>query len=362
MSERYLVLGSNSFSGAHFVNHVLQTGAEVLGLSRSDEPNPVFLAYRWSDPPSRFRFQRCDLNHDLKSVVSLAHEFRPAYVVNFAAQGMVAESWLHPEHWFQTNVVAQVALHDQLRQLPFLRRYVHVSTPEVYGTCQGNVTEDQPFRPNTPYAVSRAACDMSLRTFVQTYNFPVVTTRAANVYGPGQRLYRIIPRTMLSVRLGRKIPLHGGGTSVRSFIHIRDVVEGTRRVALQGEVGECFHFATPDSLSIRQLVERICRRMGVAFEDVVDVVGERAGKDQAYLLDTARARTRLGWSDSVSLDQGIEDTLMWVDRNLEALKREPSEYVHQPVSVRRTPFLTDASVRWLEGGSRVTRRLDDRGR
>lgn len=330
MSERYVVLGSNSFSGAHFVQHALEQGAEVIGVSRSDEEQTVYLPYRWHGLARNFRFVRGDLNHDLPAIVRVINDARPNYVVNFAAQGMVAQSWEHPTHWFQTNVVAQVALHDELRKFSFLRRFVHVSTPEVYGTCEGCVPEDNVFRPSTPYAVSRAACDLSLRTFAQNYGFPVVSTRAANVYGPGQRLYRIIPRTMLSIRMGIKIPLHGGGTSVRSFIHIRDVVAGTRLAALRGEINECFHLATPDSLSIRALVERICLRMGVAFEDAVDVAEERAGKDQAYLLDTQRARTRLGWSDTISLDAGIDDTLAWVDANLEVLKREPLDYAHKP--------------------------------
>ncbi len=330
LSERYLVLGSNSFSGAHFVRHVLQYGADVAGVSRSDEPHAAFLPYRWSHSPARFEFHRLDVNHDLAAIMDLARRFRPEYVVNFAAQSMVAESWEHPEHWFQTNVVAQVALHDQFRRLSFLRTYVHVSTPEVYGNCEGYVTEEQPFNPSTPYAVSRAACDLSLRTFARTYGFPVVTTRAANVYGPGQRLYRIIPRTILSLRLGKRIPLHGGGVSVRSFIHISDVVEGTRLAALRGKAGDCFHFATPDRTAIRELVERIGARLGVPPEEAIETAGERKGKDFAYLLDTQHARTALGWSARVRLDDGIDDTIAWVDLHLEALKREALDYVHKP--------------------------------
>lgn len=329
VSARFLVLGSNSFSGAHFVAHLLQHDAEVIGVSRSDEEREVYLPYRWKAVPRRFRFVRGDLNHDLPVIVELIRDTRPEYIVNFAAQGMVAQSWEQPVDWFQTNMVAHVALHDQLRRFSFIRRYVHVGTPEVYGPCEGTVTEDQVFRPSTPYAVSRAACDLSLRTFVAAYGFPVVTTRAANVYGPGQRLYRIIPRCIISIRLGMKIPLHGGGVSVRSFIHIRDVAEGTRLAALHGETGDCFHLATPESLSIRELGERICTRMGVAFEDVMNVVGERLGKDQAYLLDTTRARTKLGWSETVSLDEGIDETIEWVDRNLAVLRHEPLDYIHR---------------------------------
>jgi dTDP-glucose 4,6-dehydratase len=165
---------------------------------------------------------------------------------------------------------------------------------------------------------------------VQNYGFPVVTTRAANVYGPGQRLYRIIPRTLLSLRTGRKIPLHGGGVSVRSFIHIRDVAEGTRLAAVKGKIGATYHLATQDTISIRQLVERMCERVGVKFDDAVDIVGERAGKDLAYLLDTAKAKNELGWTALTTLDEGIENTLRWIDGNRAVLEREPLEYVHQP--------------------------------
>ncbi len=330
MSDRYLVLGSNCFSGSHFVHHLLERGAEVLGISRSEEPHSAYLPYRWNGREDRFHFERADINHDLARIVELTETFRPAYFVNFAAQSMVAESWQHPEHWFQTNVTSQVLLHERLRRLPFLRRYVHVSTPEVYGSCEGHVSEDHTFQPSTPYAVSRAACDLSLRTFVQNYGFPAVTTRAANVYGPGQQLYRIIPKTILSLRLGKKVPLHGGGASRRSFIHIVDVVEGTYRAALHGQPGECFHLATRETVSIRELVERICHRMDARFEEAVETVGERPGKDSAYLLDTHRAETRLGWSARVSLSDGIEQTLNWVDRHLDVLQSQPLEYVHKP--------------------------------
>ena len=103
----------------------------------------------------------------------------PSFVVNFAAQSMVAESWLYPDQWYQTNVVANVKLHEKIRQFSFLKKYVHVSTPEVYGSCSGNVTESAPFNPSTPYAASRAACDLHLLTFFKNYQFPVVFTRAS---------------------------------------------------------------------------------------------------------------------------------------------------------------------------------------
>ncbi|SVC70856.1 uncharacterized protein METZ01_LOCUS323710, partial [marine metagenome] len=154
---------------------MLEHGYEVLGVSRSDQPQAVFLPYKWLEiGQEQFVFERVDLNHDLEHLMELVRSFRPSHVVNFAAQGMVAQSWQIPEHWYQTNVVAQVRFHDQLRKLDFLEKYVHVSTPEVYGSTDNWVTESFNFLPSTPYAVSRAACDLHLRSFYEAYGFPVV--------------------------------------------------------------------------------------------------------------------------------------------------------------------------------------------
>lgn len=329
MAEKVVVIGSNSFSGSHFVRHALAEGAPVLGISRSAQPARPFLPYLWEDSGS-FEFTQLDINNDTSRIADRIEEFRPEYVVNFAAQGMVAESWAHPEHWYQTNVVGNVKLHDRLRRFDFLKKYVHVSTPEVYGSCSGRVTEDAPFNPSTPYAASRAACELHLGAFLKNYGFPVAFTRAANVYGPGQQLYRIIPRTVLYILLGQKLSLHGGGHSVRSFIHIRDVADGTMRVARSGKAGEAYHFSTKRNISIRQLVETICERMNVRFEDAVEVVDDRPGKDAAYLLDSAKARETLGWNDTVDLAHGLEETIQWVTDNLVELKRQPLDYLHKP--------------------------------
>lgn len=328
--EKFLVLGSNSFSGASFVRYLLEQGASVVGVSRSAEPHNAFLPYRWLDTTGEFRFFALDLNRDLDAIDSLIREERPQYVVNFAAQSMVAESWQNPEHWFQTNVVATIRLHERLRRLDFLKKYVHVTTPEVYGSTSGTVREDAPLNPSTPYAVSRAAADMSLRTFFSAYAFPVVYTRAANVFGPGQQLYRIVPRTILFAKLGKKLQLHGGGTSERSFIHALDVADATYRVAREGRPGETYHISTDRQVSIRMLVEMICDRLGVSFKDNVEIVGERLGKDAAYRLDSSKIRRELGWADRISLEAGLDETIAWVNRYFEDLKTQPMQYEHKP--------------------------------
>ena len=153
--------------------------------------------------------------------------------------------------------------------------------------------------------------------------------RAANVYGPGQQLYRIIPRTMLSVRTGIPMQLHGGGHSIRCFIHIKDVVQATLDLAKNAEPGTTWHLSTQKSLSIRELVEQICNLAGVKFEDLVKIGVERLGKDQSYLLDSSAIRQMHGWSPRVNLEGGLQETLEWVDANLRTLKTMPWTYQHK---------------------------------
>ncbi len=330
MQEKIMVVGSNSFSGAHFVNHLLDNDIETVGISRSAEPNPVFLPYKKNKNLNKYKFHQLDLNNDLDKIIDLTNNFKPVYIVNFAAQGMVAQSWLYPEHWFQTNTLANVKFHDKLRKLGFLKRYIHISTPEVYGSCAGLIPENTNYNPSTPMRLSRAAADMSLMTFYNNYKFPVVFTRAANVFGPHQQLYRIIPRTVLFFLIGKRLELHGGGHSVRSFIHIKDVADGTLKAAQDGKPGNIYHLSTSRNISIREVVEMIAGQLNVSFEENVSIVADRPGKDAAYLLDNSKAKKELGWSDKISLEQGIEETISWVKDNLDIIKNQELDYIHKP--------------------------------
>ena len=328
--EKYLILGANSFSGATFADHLAASGHDVLATSRSEQPHQAFLPYRWQARPGTVRFSRIDLNHDLDELKTLLTRERPTHVVNFAAQSMVGESWLHPDHWMMTNVVSNVRLHEMLRNYDGLQRYVHVTTPEVYGSTEGWVKEDTPFNPSTPYAVSRAAADMSLRTYFANYQFPVVFTRAANVYGPGQQLYRIVPRTIVAAMGGERLRLDGGGKSIRVFIHMTDVSDATLKIARTGKPGDTYHISGYELVSIRTLVEMILKRLGKSFDDCVEVGPERPGKDTAYTLDSIKLRTELGWRDTTSLETGIDDVIHWAERFSDDLAKLPAKYNHKP--------------------------------
>ncbi|MCD4676445.1 MAG: GDP-mannose 4,6-dehydratase [Desulfobacula sp.] len=332
MHEKIVVIGSNSFSGSHFVNKALETGMEVVGISRSAEPDSIFLPYKWKDKMSleKFKFFQYDLNFNLQDIADLIYEFKPDYIANFAAQGMVAQSWENPEQWFLTNTISAAGLINRIHSFPFIKKYIQISTPEVYGTNEHAVSENTNYNPSTPYAVSKAAADMNLMAYHKAYGFPVIITRAANVFGPGQQLYRIIPRAVLYFCLEKKLFLHGGGHSRRSFIHIEDVVDGTLKAIHGAEPGEIFHFATLKTITIRELVKMIAQIMGVSFKQNIIEAKELTGKDSAYILNSDKAKEKLGWNPGIDLEQGLNEVVSWVNANINNLRNQSFDYIYKP--------------------------------
>ena len=264
MAERFLVVGPTSFYGANFIKLLESKGCEVNTLSLRN----------WTPD-----------------------QLKGDYVVNFAAANIVAQSWVTPAEYMLTNVVALTELLEALRKRP-IRKYVHVSTPEVYGSVDAWVSEEQPFNPTTPYAVSRAAGDMLLMAYVQAYKLPAVITRTANVYGPGQPNNRIVTKALECKKRGEKLNLDGSGNTIRCFTHVRDACEALYLTALKGRVGETYHISGWEPLSILNLVSKI----GCEWQSVP----ERLGKDYAYKLDSTKIR-KLGWMDKISLEEGLKE-------------------------------------------------------
>ena len=328
--RKIAIIGSNSFSGSDFIDLLLDDEQnEVVGISRSPEKSALFLPYK-QRRGANFKFYQMDLNKHLSQIIDLFDSFEPDYVVNFAAQSEVAPSWENPGQWFQTNAVAVAELAHALKARKYLRRYVHISSPEVYGTCKGTVDEATPLNPSTPYAASKAAGDLSLFTFFKNYNFPLVMIRSTNVYGAHQQLFKIIPRSVIYIKMGKDIELHGGGHAVKSYIHIRDVSKGELLAMEKGRAGEIYHLSPDSGIAIRDAVKTICDKMGISFEKATKTVAERLGQDAAYMIDSSKAREEFGWRPKVTFEEGVSGVIKWVEYNWDEIQKEPLEYIHKP--------------------------------
>lgn len=328
--SKIVVIGANSFSGQDFIDLLLGDPSHtVIGVSRSPERSALFLRYKLRKDLSRYRYFPLDLNQKMSSLLELLDAEQPNIIVNFAAQSEVAPSWEYPQDWYRTNCVALAELVNHLRRRAYLKRYIHISSPEVYGTCVGDVREDAPLRPSTPYASSKAAADVLLQVYAKQFGFPVSFIRATNVYGARQQLFKIIPRSVIFLRLNRTIELHGGGIAMKSYIHIRDVSEGVLAVLRNGQTSEIYHLSPTTGVTIRDVVKMICEQLNYRFEDCTKIVDERPGQDAAYVINSNRARTTLGWKPKIDLQPGLAEVVNWVETYWNEIQKQPLTYEHK---------------------------------
>lgn len=327
--SRFVVIGSNCFTGSHIVSALLQNHKNwVFGVSRSPEKCELFLPYKQKEN-ARFRFLQIDIDVEHERLIGFLDEIQPDYIINAAALSEVYQSHVTPVEYFDVNTLAVVRLANELKTRAWLKRYIHISSAEVYGNCEGPALETAPLKPSTPYAVSKMAADHYLLTAAQHSGFPVTLIRSTNVYGKCQQLFKIIPRTIIHLKTNQVIELHEGGRAIRPFIHIRDVVEGILRV-VEAESPACiYNFSTEDERPISEIVRLICDRMGRDFSTATRVVDCRPQQDYRYWLNTERARNELGWEPSTTLEQGIEEMVQWIAHHWNEISKEPLKYIHR---------------------------------
>jgi dTDP-glucose 4,6-dehydratase len=326
---KIFIIGSNSFMGSSLINYIQSNNnisCRLFGCSRGIENYEYFNLYR-NKKNKDFKFYRIDLNKDINKLIKILKKVKPNIIFNFAAQSIVEYSWKKPADWFNTNLISNIQLIEYLKNADYLDKYIHSSTPEVYGSTDKKIIENYNYNPSTPYATSKASIDMLLKNYNENYNFPVIFTRASNIYGPGQRLYKIIPKTIISIMKGKKIPLHGKGLSKRSFIYSDDVSEAMLKVMKKSKNGEIYHITNEKMYSIKEVVNVICKVMDKKFDDHVTIEHERPGKDFIYDLSGNKIKS-LRWKPKTSLINGILETKKWIEENYLCLKKIKLKYEH----------------------------------
>lgn len=322
---KVLAIGSNSCAGSHFVSHCLNEKIQVFATSRSPENSQTFLAYK----KGACEYHQIDINTDLIKLKLLIQKYKPNVVINFASQSMVGESWENPQHWVRTNISSTLELYKLISEFSFIEKFIHFSTPEVYGNATNRIDENHSFNPSTPYAVTRAAGDEFGKIWAKNYKMPFIITRAGNVYGEAQRIYRIIPKTIYSSYHNLKIPLHGGGFTRRNFVHGDDISSGLIKIIEHGNNLETYHISSPEYISIKDLVLRIYEMTGKNQpESWVEAAQDRPGKDLDYSLGDEKLR-QLGWSNKVSLDEGIKRVINWYNDQKNSFTSADLQYVHK---------------------------------
>jgi dTDP-glucose 4,6-dehydratase len=288
----------------------------------------------------RIVFVKDDIG-DAALMKKLFDEHRFSRVAHLAAESHVDRSIENAETFLQTNVLGTFTLLQTA--LAFWRaaglldraRFLHVSTDEVYGSlgaADPAFTESSPYRPNSPYAASKAASDHLVRSFVATHGMPAVITNCSNNYGPYQHPEKLIPLMIIHALQGKALPVYGDGSNIRDWLHVSDHCEALMAVIERGRIGETYNVGGGNERTNRSVVELICDTIDRAFaadaslaqrfplcppaagrgtKTLISFVTDRPGHDQRYAIDAAKLKAELGSQSRVAFDAGLAETVQW---------------------------------------------------
>ena len=261
---------------------------------------------------SRYVFHRVDIcdAEAIRQVLEPLPGAEPA-VVNFAAESHVDRSIADSGPFIRTNIVGTQVLLDACREHA-VSRFVQVSTDEVYGSLgdEGLFVEETPLDPSSPYSASKAAADMLVQSYCRTFGFPGVTTRCSNNYGPYQFPEKLIPLFISRALNGESLPVYGTGKNVRDWIHVTDHCRGIEAALTGGQPGRVYNFggnAEVQNLELTRLLLKLLDRP----ESLIQFVADRPGHDHRYAIDFSRARDELGWTPTVTFEEGLRETIDW---------------------------------------------------
>lgn len=311
---RLFVTGGAGFIGSHYVRSVLAGSYPALEDARVTVLDKLTYAGDFSNIPvdhPRLTFVRGEIG-DGELLMSLlpGHDA----VVHFAAESHVDRSIVGPARFIATNVVGTHTLLESCLRAG-VRRFLHVSTDEVYGSIdEGSWSEDHPLAPNSPYAASKAASDMIVRAFHQTFGLLTSITRCCNNYGPYQHPEKLIPLFVTNLLDYQQVPLYGDGMNVREWIHVEDHCRAIQTVLERGRPGETYNIGGGTDLTNLDLTRLLLDACGAGWEQV-RYVPDRKGHDRRYALDGSKIAGELGFRPRVPFLPGLADTVRWYRAN-----------------------------------------------
>ncbi len=323
-----LVTGGAGFIGSNFVLDWLAGGDEsVLNVDAlTYAGNPANLTSLRDD--ARHRFVRGDIA-DRALIDALLAEHKPRAMLNFAAESHVDRSILGPGEFVRTNIQGTFTLLEAARAyrsaLPAAQqqafRFLHVSTDEVYGSLgpdDSPFTESHPYRPNSPYAASKAASDHLVRAWHHTYGLPVLVTNCSNNYGPFHFPEKLIPLVIVNALAGKSLPIYGDGLNVRDWLYVKDHCAAIRRVLADGRPGETYNVGGCSEKTNLHIVKTLCSVLDELRPDpagarsrLIRFVPDRPGHDRRYAIDAGKIERELGWRPAETFASGIRKTVQW---------------------------------------------------
>ncbi|NCU42074.1 MAG: dTDP-glucose 4,6-dehydratase [Candidatus Moranbacteria bacterium] len=311
---KFFVTGGAGFIGSNFIHYLLETYSDdmVINFDALTYAGNIANVSQW-EQDHRYTFIHGDICDEVKVRESMKDV---DVVVHFAAESHVDRSIKNPDAFVRTNVLGTNVLLASAREHK-VKRFHHVSTDEVFGALglsDRAFSEKTPYAPNSPYSASKAGSDHLVRAYGETYNLPISISHCSNNYGPMHYLEKLIPLAITNILEGKKVPVYGKGDQIRDWLYVQDHCRAIDMIVREGKEGGVYCIGGGNQPTNREIVKNILSLLG-KDETMIDFVKDRAGHDFRYEIDFSKISRELGWQPLVSLQEGLEKTVLWYKEN-----------------------------------------------
>jgi len=308
---RILVTGGLGFIGSNFIEYMLKNNQnlDIINVDKCD-----YMAREKNVPmQARYHYIRGDITEHY-FMDYIFQQYQPDYVVHFAAQSCVTKSFELAFQYTTDNVLGTHVMLDACRKYGQIKKFIHISTDEVYGEVGPLTTSDEksPLNPSNPYSASKAAAELYVRGYMNCYKIPCIITRGNNVFGPRQYPEKVVPLFMKQILDEKSVTIHGDGSTRRNFIHVDDVSKALELILVKGEIGKIYNIGSKFEYSVNDIFEKLKSLAGGA--ESVNVKDPRPHNDSRYCIDSSALR-ELGWEENPDFEGKLKETFEWYRQN-----------------------------------------------
>lgn len=323
---RYLIIGGAGVFALHTIKKILELKSTVklVAVGRSMQRSEAFtLGVGKGD--RKYLYKQIHLTFEADKLIELIDNFKPNYIINFAALAH-ATSWYKSFRYYDTNITGLAKICEHLCGKTYLKQFLQIGSSEIYGPTIKPATENNLPNPTSPYAISKLAADYHILSCYNVKGFPGNIIRPSNCYGPGQLLYRIIPKAILLGLNNKNFPLEGGGKSLKSFMHASDLADAIISILKLKKFGQIYNAGVDKPVTMKKIIEKICLKLNIDQTKFIKNTKPRIGEDKIYWVSSKKIKKELNWKPKISLDEGLEDCINWVIKHKKELSAETTEF------------------------------------
>ena len=317
-----LVTGGLGFIGSNLIELLLKNKFRVVNVDKLSYSSNFYNTKDYNKDKN-YRFIRCDINNQVK-INKILKKYKPDCIFNLAAETHVDRSIDNAKHFIKSNITGVFSLLQVCKSYAKKNKkfkFIHISTDEVYGDkIRGSSNENDPYKPSSPYAASKASSDHLVYSYIRTFNFPGIVTNCSNNYGPKQHPEKLIPKIIYNILNNRPLPIYGKGINEREWIYVKDHCEALLKIYQKGLVGNFYNIGSNEVLKNNVLVKNI---LSIAKKEIlvgkkvkVIYVKDRPGHDIRYSLNSRKIIKSLKWKPKTKLNDGLKKTFFWYQSNL----------------------------------------------